>query len=75
MVNNPPQEFSNRLRQLMLEYVIKHIPTGFPTYFDDFLGSLSELFELLDKAALEHKDAQEKNKKPGERKKLPRSAS
>jgi len=51
MANNPPQEFSNRLRRLLLEYMRKQMHAGFPIYFEDFLGSVSDLFDLLDEAA------------------------
>ena len=49
--NYPPQQFSNCLRRVLLDYMKKYVSTGFPPYFEDFLRALSDLFDLLDKVA------------------------
>jgi len=48
---HPPRAFSNALRRLLLDYMQKQVRTGFPIHFDRLLWALSDLFNLLDKAA------------------------
>ena len=50
-----PHEFSICLRRLLLDYMRRQMRTGFPVHFDLFLWSLSDLFDLLDEAAVQQR--------------------
>jgi hypothetical protein len=54
---HPPQQFNNHLRCLLMDYLKKYIHIGFPLYFNDLLYSLSDLFDLLDEAAMHQRAA------------------
>jgi hypothetical protein len=49
---HPPQQFNNRLRRLLIDYLQKYVHVGLPIYFKDFLFSLADLFNLMDEAAM-----------------------
>jgi len=51
--NHDPQQFSLFLRNMLLEYIRLRIKTGFNPNFPIFLGSLEDLFNLLDRASSE----------------------
>jgi hypothetical protein len=63
--NHPPQQFSSRLRSMIFEYMRYELKAGTtPLDFDDFLWSLNDLFDLLDKAAKEFPQAAGERKTP-----------
>jgi len=53
--HHSPHEVSTCLRRLLLDYMRRQMRTGFPVHFDDFLWSLSDLFDLLDEAAVQQR--------------------
>jgi len=59
---HPPQAFNQALRRLLLDYMQKQVRIGFPLHFDRLLWSLSDLFDLLDKAATYMQDPGNKRK-------------
>jgi hypothetical protein len=68
--DHPPQAFSNSLRRLLLDYMEKEVSTGLPVYFDRFLWSLSDLFDLLDMAAAHRQQLRDKEGKKQKQKKI-----
>jgi hypothetical protein len=71
--DHPPQAFSSFLRRLLLNYMEREIDTGLPLYFDRFLWSISDLFDLLDTAVIQQQEAPGKNRKKKKQKKLSRN--
>lgn len=51
ITQHPPSEFSRRLRNLLLDYMMEQQKIGFPLDFHIHLWELYDLFALLDCAA------------------------
>ena len=55
ILNHPPSRVSVHLRSILLDYIGSQLRTGFPVDFDIWIWELSDLFDLLDRAAGQEK--------------------
>ena len=52
LATHPPLQVNRHLRSIFMDYISSQLNTGFPLDFDDYLWELSDLFELMDDAAV-----------------------